>query len=59
VTEISSSQDLIGAEVFAEPFSYICIMGSKFVDEESGKQLDEKKVMKFIGRFLVILKKKF
>ena len=60
MTEISSSQDLIGAEVFAEPFSFVCLMGSKFVDEDLVKlsHQDEKKVMKF-PVVLSYLKKKF
>lgn len=60
MTEISNSQDLIGAEVFAEPFSFVCLMGSKFVDEDLVKlsHQDEKKVMKF-SAVLSCLKESF
>ncbi len=36
VTEVSHSQDRVGAEVFAEPYSFICLLGTKL--EESSQQ---------------------
>ena len=36
VTEVSHSQDHVGAEVFAEPYSFICLLGTKL--EESSQQ---------------------
>ena len=35
-TELSHSQDHVGAEVFAEPYSFICLMGTK--PDESSQQ---------------------
>ena len=35
---MSHSQDHVGAEVFVEPYSFICLLGTKF--EESSQQVE-------------------
>jgi hypothetical protein len=39
VTELSHSQDHVGAEVFVEPYSFICLLGTKF--EKSSPQTEK------------------